>query len=187
MSVTTLPLPGSERSRRVIKKRSQSAKTESAPVLKNSITVSRLASVLDSWILDCQAARASQARITNIRYLAKKLPWWCSRERITIFDAEAIRGFFLYIQTAHNLPEGRWGEEGLTRDDHLGKSGCPAVYRYRPVTATTLSDYTASSEHSVAGLSPSTLSPAPRWKVFENRFVVTTKSSSMFSLLRSCG
>ena len=52
-----------------------------------------------------------------------------------------MRGFLVYVQTAHELPEGRWGEKGQTRADHEGIRGCAPARRYKPVSPNTIRDY----------------------------------------------
>jgi integrase len=137
----SLPSPepeGSKPSKRIVKK---TKKAVAAPQIKTSVLLADLPKRIDSWIKDCKAGKASQSRLSNIRYLTGKLVWWMQRDSVRQFDADAVRDFLTYIQDAHTLPEGRWGESGQTRQDFEGAVGFPASMRYRPVSSTTISDY----------------------------------------------
>ena len=54
----------------------------------------------------------------------------------TVFGA-----FLIYIQTAHELPEGRWGEKGKVRADYVNLQGLPVERRYTAVSPNTICDY----------------------------------------------
>lgn len=118
--------------------------TQPAPIIKEpvkSFAASRLVSLSASWVRDCRSRRASATYISNITFVVDKFSWWCKREKVESVDADALRGFFIYLDTAHTLPEGRWGERGETRADIEKKFGCPAETKYRQVCAGTIKDY----------------------------------------------
>jgi len=105
-----------------------------------TVTIESLDKYIQSWVLDCKSGRCSATYLDNVRLVSGKLLWWLRREGRRSFDSDAIRHFFIYLQTAHELPEGRWGEVGEVRGDKTGRRVADSV-RYRAVAARTVADY----------------------------------------------
>ena len=128
--------------RRRVQKRPSAAPPRA---LRTSFPTSQLARYSDAWTLDCRASNASPRYIESAEFLTGKLLWWARREKIETIEAASLRLFILYIQTSHELPEGRWGERGETRQIHeattTGRGYKPASVRYRGVSPRTTANY----------------------------------------------
>lgn len=116
------------------------------PQSRESVPTDRVASCLESWLLDLTSACVSPRTLEHNRFLIGRLDWWLKREGRQALDADALRDFLLYIRSAHELPEGRWGERGETREDHevaarRRRGYKPASMRYKPVAARTVRNY----------------------------------------------
>ena len=106
-----------------------------------SLSVEKLAAYAASWQKDCRSGRCSATYLNNIANITGKLLWWLRRYELHELDTNALRDFFIYLQDSHTLPEGRWGEEGQTRENGRTGRGVAASVRYRPVSSTTVADY----------------------------------------------
>jgi integrase/recombinase XerC len=127
--------------------------TRTAPTDRNTLKLppdtlatDRLCRVLDSWNLDLAAAGASPRYLEGTRFIAEKLVWWLRRDKHPFCGPDELRGFSVYVQTAHTLPEGRWGEPHETREFHLSRQQNqrgykPVSVRYRPITPSRVATY----------------------------------------------
>jgi integrase/recombinase XerC len=117
------------------------APSAAPPKRRDSLPIGRLTANVDGWLLDLQAASASNRYLDSARDILTKFVWWMDRDGIERFDADAIRGFLMYLRTAHETAEGRWGEPGQTRADHSGKRGYPISARYKELSDRSLLHY----------------------------------------------
>lgn len=118
--------------------------TSSPPAKRESVPTSSLARCAEAWIMDCKSAQVSPRYIEQIEFVTGRLLWWLQREQLTTCDADAIRGWILYVQTAHERPEGRWGELGQSRADHeatRARGYKPTSIRYKAVSPRTVLNY----------------------------------------------
>lgn len=117
-----------------------------APARRDTIPTSQILPSMEAWLLDLTSAACSPRTLESNGFLVGRLAWWLTREGRQVLDAEALRDFLLYIRSAHELPEGRWGELGQTIEDHQEASRHrrgyrPASMRYKAVSVRTLSNY----------------------------------------------
>jgi integrase/recombinase XerD len=130
--------------RRIVQKRRVAAPTSKPAIIaerRDFLLAARVPFLVRSWAVDMESANRSDRYIGNVTEILEKWIWWAGHNQCERFDTNSLRGFLRYVQTGHQLPEGRWGEPGQTRQDHLGKPGYPINQRYSPVADSTVLDY----------------------------------------------
>jgi site-specific recombinase XerD len=74
-----------------------------------SLDVDDLQQGIESWLLDGQIRQLSRHTLVCRRFLTDKLLWFLREEDIPVCDKRALQRFFAYVITAHESPQGRWG------------------------------------------------------------------------------
>lgn len=79
-----------------------------------SLSLAETRQGVSDWLLDCEIRQHSSRTIQARRDLLDKFFWFAERNNYTHIGTREIRAFFAYLGTAHNEPEGRFGNPKLT-------------------------------------------------------------------------
>jgi hypothetical protein len=75
----------------------------------DTLTRVELEGQLHSWHLDCEIAQLSKGTLANRTLVADKLLWFLRQRELDQCGPQEMRRFLAYLTTAHECPEGRWG------------------------------------------------------------------------------
>ena len=87
------------------------------PAIRDSLTIQALKDAAEMWLLDGDA-RLSPKTMVDRRCLLTKLMWWLECDKCDKCGKLEMLRFFAYLRTAHESPEGRWGEPGKPSADY---------------------------------------------------------------------
>jgi site-specific recombinase XerD len=76
----------------------------------DSLTLVELEGQLLSWHLDCEIRQLSKGTLANRKMVAEKLLWFLQQRELDQCGPHEMRLFLAYLNTAHEKPEGRWGD-----------------------------------------------------------------------------
>jgi integrase len=119
---------------------------ETAPDNQDTLTRALLLRCANGWALDLRAENKSPSYQEGGKFITSRLLWWLDRDGHASCGPDQIKGFMIYLQHAHEGPEGRWGEAGETRATHAEKAARtrgyqPVSVRYAPISDCTIKDY----------------------------------------------
>lgn len=77
---------------------------------ETSIPVADLARHAEDWLLDGEIRSLSKATLDNRQRFLKKLLWFLNERGFDSCGLGQLRAFLAYLNTAHETPEGRWGD-----------------------------------------------------------------------------
>lgn len=93
--------------------------------IKDWLTLAELRDAAEGWLLDGEV-RLSPKTVHDRRNLMNKVLWWMETFEQESCGKREMQMFFVYLRTAHESKEGRWGEPGtICRDDKLKKAMRP--------------------------------------------------------------
>lgn len=98
------------------------------------ISATDLARYARAWILDCRARGLSHRSTESYQAALDALLWWLGREKLPHCGEDELRGFLLYLRTAHDSPEGR-----LRDEPSPARRGSNA--QHKPLSSRTLLNY----------------------------------------------